>query len=98
MSDSLKGKVAVVTGGSEGIGLAAAQRLAEEGATVFITGRRQPELDKAVRQIGANAIAVQADRSEPEDLERLYETVRVSKGKLDILFVNAGVQAKQVLG
>jgi NAD(P)-dependent dehydrogenase (short-subunit alcohol dehydrogenase family) len=98
MNDSLKGKVAMVTGGSEGIGFAAAQRLAEEGATVFITGRRQPELDKAARQIGANAIAVQADVSKPADLEHLYETVRLSKGKLDILFVNAGVQAKEALG
>ncbi|WP_367305409.1 SDR family NAD(P)-dependent oxidoreductase [Burkholderia gladioli] len=98
MSDSLKGKVAVVTGGSEGIGFAAAKRLAQDGAAVFITGRRQQELDRAVEQIGGNVTAVQADVSKPDDVERLYETVRESKGKLDILLANAGVQVKQALG
>jgi NAD(P)-dependent dehydrogenase (short-subunit alcohol dehydrogenase family) len=98
MSTSLQGKVAVVTGGSEGIGLAAAKRLAAEGAAVFITGRRQAVLDQAVAEIGGNVVAVQADVSKPADLDRLYDTVRISKGKLDILVANAGVQAKETLG
>jgi NAD(P)-dependent dehydrogenase (short-subunit alcohol dehydrogenase family) len=98
MSDALKGKVAVITGGSEGIGFAIAKRLADGGATVFITGRRQPELDRAASEIGAHAIAVQADVSKPADLERLYETVRLTKGKVDILVANAGVQVKETLG
>ncbi|WP_144151630.1 SDR family NAD(P)-dependent oxidoreductase [Paraburkholderia sp. BCC1885] len=98
MNQSLQGKVAVVTGGSEGIGLAAAKRLAAGGAAVFITGRRQQVLDKAVAEIGGDVVGVQADVSKPADLERLYETVRASKGKLDILFANAGVQAKEALG
>jgi NAD(P)-dependent dehydrogenase (short-subunit alcohol dehydrogenase family) len=98
MGTSLKGKVAVVTGGGEGIGLAAAKRLAEEGATVFIAGRRRAVLDKALSEINGDAVAVQADVSKPEDLDRLYETVGSSRGKLDILVANAGVQAKELLG
>ena len=98
MSTSLQGKVAVVTGGSEGIGLAAAKRLAADGVAVFITGRRQAVLDQAVAEIGGDVVAVQADVSKPADLDRLYEAVRASKGKLDILIANAGVQAKETLG
>jgi NAD(P)-dependent dehydrogenase (short-subunit alcohol dehydrogenase family) len=98
MGTSLQGKVAVVTGGSEGIGFAAARRLAAEGAAVFITGRRQAELDKAVAEIGGSIVAVQADVSKPADLDRLYAAVRASKGRLDILFANAGVQVKEPLG
>ena len=98
MGASLRGKVAVVTGGSEGIGLAAAKRLATGGATVFVTGRRQAVLDKAVTQIGGDVVAVQADVSKPADLDRLYEAVRASKGRLDILVANAGVQTKEILG
>lgn len=98
MGGSLQGKVAVVTGGSEGIGLAAAKRLTAEGAAVFITGRRQAQLDKAVAEIGGDVVAVQADVSKPADLDRLYEVVRSTKGKLDILFANAGVQARETLG
>jgi NAD(P)-dependent dehydrogenase (short-subunit alcohol dehydrogenase family) len=98
MGASLQGKVAVVTGGSEGIGLAAAKRLAADGAAVFITGRRQAVLDQAVAEIGGDVVAVQADVSKPADLDRLYEAVRASKGKLDILVANAGVQAKEMLG
>lgn len=98
MGTSLRGKVAVVTGGSEGIGLAAAKRLAADGAAVFITGRRQAVLDDAVAAIGGDVVAVQADVSKPADLDRLYEAVRASRGKLDILVANAGVQARETLG
>ena len=93
-----EGKVAVVTGGTSGIGLATAQRLAAEGAYVFITGRRREELDKAVRTLGGNASGVQGDVSKPADLDRLYETVRREKGHLDILFANAGTGEFAALG
>ena len=98
MSSALQDKVAVVTGGSSGIGLASAKRLADAGAIVFITGRRQAELDAAVKAIGDKTIGVQADVSKPADLDRLYETVRQRAGHLDVLFANAGVQAKEALG
>lgn len=86
----LEGKVAVITGGSSGIGLAAAQIFASEGARVFITGRRQNELDAAVKQIGKNAIGVQGDVSNLEDLDRLYAQVKQERGRIDVLFANAG--------
>lgn len=86
----LDGKVAVVTGGSTGIGLATAKRFVDEGAYVFITGRRQPELDAAVASIGRNVTAVRSDVSNLEDLDRLYATVRDQKGRIDVLFANAG--------
>lgn len=86
----LKGKIAVVTGGSSGIGLAAATRFAEEGATVYITGRRQAELDAAAAQIGHGAVAVQTDISRLEDLDRLFEAVKAQAGRIDVLFANAG--------
>jgi NAD(P)-dependent dehydrogenase (short-subunit alcohol dehydrogenase family) len=98
MTGILQGKVAVVTGGSGGIGLAAARQLLADGASVFITGRRQAELDKAVADLGGDVVAVQADSSRVADLDRLYETVRTSKGKLDILFANAGILEKAPLG
>jgi NAD(P)-dependent dehydrogenase (short-subunit alcohol dehydrogenase family) len=98
MRDSLKGKVAVVTGGSEGIGLASAKSLATRGAIVFIMGRRQSVLDAAVAEAGGNLIALQADVSKPKDLERAFEVVRAAHGRIDILFANAGVQAKEMLG
>jgi NAD(P)-dependent dehydrogenase (short-subunit alcohol dehydrogenase family) len=86
----LEGKVAVVTGGSTGIGLATAQRFVAEGAQVFITGRRQAELDKAVKLIGKNVTGVQGDVSNLSDLDRLYEQVKQKAGHIDVLFANAG--------
>ena len=86
----LEGKVAVITGGNSGIGLATARRFAEEGAHVFITGRRQNELDAAVRQIGKQATGVQGDVSKLADLDRLYATVKREKGRIDVVFANAG--------
>jgi NAD(P)-dependent dehydrogenase (short-subunit alcohol dehydrogenase family) len=85
-----EGKVAVITGGNSGIGLATAQRLVSEGAYVFITGRRQTELDAAVKLIGKNVTAVQGDVANLIDLDRLYATVKQQKGRVDILFANAG--------
>jgi NAD(P)-dependent dehydrogenase (short-subunit alcohol dehydrogenase family) len=85
-----EGKIAVVTGGNSGIGLATAKRLADEGAYVFITGRRQAELDAAVKQIGKNVTAVRGDVANLADLDRLYDTVKQQKGRIDILFANAG--------
>src|SRR5581483_2791185 len=87
----LTGKTAVITGGTSGIGLATAKRFVEEGAYVFITGRREGELDKAVAEIGKNVTAIEADVSNLADLDRLFETVAKTKGKIDILFANAGV-------
>ena len=81
---ALDGKVAVITGGNSGIGLATARRFVKEGAYVFITGRRQAELDKAVSVIGKNVTAVQGDASKLDDLDRLYETVRKTEGRVDI--------------
>ena len=86
----LDGKVAVVTGGSSGIGLAAARRFAAEGAYVFITGRRQDELDKAVALIGKGVEAVRGDATNAADLDRLCRTVMAGKGRLDILVANSG--------
>ena len=91
MTRKLEGKVAVVTGGSAGIGLAAATRFAEEGAFVFITGRRQPELDAALKEIGPNAAAIRADASSMADLSRLFETVKATRGRVDVLYANAGI-------
>ena len=88
----LEGKVAVITGGNSGIGLATAQLFVTEGAYVFITGRRQSELDAAVKQIGKNNVTgVQGDVSNLADLDRLYATVKEQKGRIDILFANAGI-------
>jgi NAD(P)-dependent dehydrogenase (short-subunit alcohol dehydrogenase family) len=86
----LQGKVAVVTGGTAGIGFAIAKRFVDEGAYVFITGRRQKELEEATKAIGRNIAAVQGDVSKLQDLDRLYETVK-AKGHIDILVANAGI-------
>jgi NAD(P)-dependent dehydrogenase (short-subunit alcohol dehydrogenase family) len=86
----LEGKVAVITGGSSGIGLATAKRLVEEGAHVFITGRRQSELDKARAEIGRNVTTVQGDVSDLADLDCLYAAVKAEKGVVDIVVANAG--------
>lgn len=91
MSNRLAGKVAVVTGGSSGIGLATAKRFAAEGAHVFITGRRPKELEAAAKEIGRAATAVVGDVANLADLDRLFETVRKTKGKVDVLFANAGM-------
>ncbi len=87
----LSGKVAVITGGSSGIGLAAARAFVREGAFVFITGRRQSELDAAVAAIGANTIGVQGDIADLADLDRLFAHVEATQGRIDILFANAGL-------
>ena len=86
----LKGKVAVVTGGTSGIGLAVAQRFAKEGAHVFVTGRRQSELDKAEALIGGSVTAVRGDATRTTDLDHLFRTVQAEKGVLDILVANSG--------
>jgi NAD(P)-dependent dehydrogenase (short-subunit alcohol dehydrogenase family) len=86
----LEGKTAVVTGGTSGIGLATAQRLAAEGAHVYVTGRRKVQLDEAVEQIGANATGVQADVSNLDDLDRLYSTIADAGHRVDVLVANAG--------
>jgi NAD(P)-dependent dehydrogenase (short-subunit alcohol dehydrogenase family) len=90
---NLGGKIALVTGASAGIGLAVAQRLVDEGAFVFITGRRVEELEKAAAEIGHDVFAVQGDISEVADLDRLHDTIREQKGRLDIVVANAGTVA-----
>jgi NAD(P)-dependent dehydrogenase (short-subunit alcohol dehydrogenase family) len=90
MGNKLTHKVAVITGGTSGIGLAAAKAFASEGAFVYITGRRQAELDAAVSAIGPNATGVQADSTRLADLDRLYDTVRERHGRIDVLYANAG--------
>jgi NAD(P)-dependent dehydrogenase (short-subunit alcohol dehydrogenase family) len=90
MIGKLDGKVAVITGGNSGIGLATAKRFVAEGAYVFITGRRQAQLDAALEEIAANVTAVQGDVVNLADLDRLYTTVEAKKGRIDVLFANAG--------
>ncbi len=94
----LDGKVALVTGGTSGIGLAGANALAREGAYVYITGRRERELATAVQEIGRNATAVQGDVSNAGDLDRLFAKIREEKGRLDILFANADIAKYAALG
>ena len=98
MSGKLEGKVAVVTGGNSGIGLATAKRFVAEGAYVFITGRRQEELDAAVKEIGKNITGVQGDVAKLSDLDKLYDAVKAKTGRIDILFANAGIAELAPLG
>ena len=91
MSKKLKGKIALITGGTEGIGLATAKLFVKEGAYVFITGRRQKELDEAVKAIASHVSGVQGDVANAADLDRLFGTVAKTKGQIDIVFANAGV-------
>ncbi|MFG3120489.1 SDR family NAD(P)-dependent oxidoreductase [Streptomyces sp. NPDC048201] len=94
----LDGKVAVITGGSTGMALAGAKLFVEEGAHVFITGRRQDALDDAVKVIGRNVTAVRGDAADLGDLDRLYETVRREKGSIDVLWASAGMGEQAKLG
>jgi NAD(P)-dependent dehydrogenase (short-subunit alcohol dehydrogenase family) len=94
----LEGKVAVITGGAAGIGLAAARRFIEEGAFVFIFGRRQEALDAAVAELGPNARAAKGSVSDLADLDRLYAAVKAERGTLDIVFANAGAGSQLRLG
>ena len=87
----LDSKIALITGGSEGMGFDTANEFLREGAFVFITGRRKPELDKAVQQLGENALAIQADAGKLDDLDRMYAEIKQKKGKLDVVFANAGI-------
>jgi NAD(P)-dependent dehydrogenase (short-subunit alcohol dehydrogenase family) len=89
-TNKLAGKIALITGGSSGLGLATAKRFVAEGAYVFITGRRQPELDAAAKEIGSSVTAIRSDIAKLADLDRLFATIKQQKGRLDILFANAG--------
>src|SRR5262249_62320035 len=93
----LQGKAAVITGGSTRIGLAAAKLFVKEGAYVFITGRRQKELDEAVKTIGSNVTGIQGNVAKPADLDRLYRAVK-ARGRIDVVFANAGVAEFAPLG
>src|SRR3979490_2340966 len=94
----LEGKTALITGGNSGIGLATAKRFVNEGAYVFITGRREPELAAAVKEIGRNVTGVQGDVSNLGDLDRLFAQIKREKSKLDIVFANAGATPRLTLG
>jgi NAD(P)-dependent dehydrogenase (short-subunit alcohol dehydrogenase family) len=98
MAGKLEGKIALVTGGSTGIGFATAQRFVQEGAYVYITGRRQPELDEAVKKIGAQVTAIRADASSLADLDKLFAQIKQEKGRLDVVFANAGGGSLAPLG
>ena len=98
MGNKLEGKIAVITGGNSGIGLATAKRFVSEGANVFIFGRRQNEIDAGVSEIGKNVIGIQGDVSNLADLDRLFDVVKDQKGHLDILFANAGIAQFAPLG
>ncbi|CAF0803610.1 unnamed protein product [Adineta steineri] len=93
----LDGKIALITGGSDGIGLATAQQFVNEGAYVFITGRRQEALDSAAKKVGKNIFAIQGDSSKLDDLDKVYKIIQEQKGKLDILFANAGIASSMSL-
>jgi NAD(P)-dependent dehydrogenase (short-subunit alcohol dehydrogenase family) len=91
MAKKLEGKIALITGGSAGIGLATARQFVEEGAYVYITGRRKPELDAAAASIGSNIKAIQGDVSKLADLDRIFAQIKKEKGRVDIVFANAGL-------
>ncbi len=97
-TNKLAGKIALITGGSSGLGLATAKQFIAEGAYVFITGRRQPELDAAAKEIGSNVTTIRGDIANLADLDRLFATIEEQKGRLDILFANAGGGAFEALG
>jgi NAD(P)-dependent dehydrogenase (short-subunit alcohol dehydrogenase family) len=94
----LEGKIALITGGSSGIGLATAKRFAAEGAYVFITGRRETELAAAVKAVGKNIKALKGDVSNLDDLDRILAVIKQDKGRLDIVFANAGIAKYAALG
>ena len=94
----LEGKIALITGGSSGIGLATAKRFVDEGAFVFITGRREAELDAAVKAIGKNVKAIKGDVSKLDDLDGIFSAIKNDKGRLDVVFDNAGIAKYAVLG
>src|SRR5919108_4574449 len=96
--NKLEGKIALITGGNSGIGLATAKQFVHEGAYVFITGRREPELAAAVKEIGSHVTGVQGDVSNLVDLDRLFAHIQREKGKLDSVFANAGVAQYAHLG
>jgi NAD(P)-dependent dehydrogenase (short-subunit alcohol dehydrogenase family) len=98
MTKKLEGKIALITGGSTGIGLATAKQFVEEGAFVYITGRRPRELDAAVTSIGSNVTAIQGDVSNLVDLDRIYAQIGREKGRVDIVFANAGLGDLMPLG
>jgi NAD(P)-dependent dehydrogenase (short-subunit alcohol dehydrogenase family) len=98
LGNKLEGKIAVITGGNSDIGLAIAKRFVSERAYVFITGRRQNEIDAAISEIGKNVMGVQGDVSNLADIDRLYNTLNNEKGQIDILFANAGVVEFSPLG
>jgi NAD(P)-dependent dehydrogenase (short-subunit alcohol dehydrogenase family) len=94
----LEGKIALITGGNSGIGFATAKRFVQEGAYVFVTGRAQSKLDEAVKQIGSSVTGVPCDVTVAADLDRLFERIKKDKGKLDIVFANAGIAKYAALG
>src|SRR3954463_2314488 len=98
MATQLEDKIALITGGSSGIGLAIADAFIKAGAYVYITGRRQAELDAAVASLGENAIAIQADSAHLEDLDRVVATIGRDKGRLDVVVANAGILEKAPIG
>ena len=98
MATKLAGKIALITGGTSGLGFATAKRFISEGAKVVVTGRRQADLDAAVRELGESALGVRGDVSNLTDLDHLYDTIREKFGRLDILFANAGGGAFVALG
>src|SRR5690242_17022769 len=98
MKQQLQNKIALITGGNSGIGLATAELFVKEGAFVYITGRRQNELDDAVKKIGKNVRGIKSDVSALADVEKMYDSIKKEKGRLDILFANAGIAEKASLG